>query len=235
MSGTNNNDPLKNAKQALEVSRSRRTDLAGPLPDQSKINDLLARAREAAADRPRPTSAPPELPKVEERVRPLPAEPPPKIAAPAGPPQVRLQMVCSARGDAFIGIAERQGSEVRLVSHELLSGSDHGGAASTELLSGEYTLAGSKWSCPICGTRVRALWTCPCSAQYAGVLHCGGFAGRTQYCACGRQEQRAQNVVSSLALRGSSVVTASPNAEPALPALHTPLSRGGVPAVFRKR
>jgi hypothetical protein len=228
------NDALKRAKQALEVSQSRRRDLAAPLPDQSKINDLLARAREAAADRPR-ASAPPEPPRIEERPRPQQAAPPPKAAAPAGPPQVRLQMVCSARGDAFIGIAERQGSEVRLVSHELLSGSGHGGAASAELLSGQYTLAGTNWNCPICRTRPTSLWTCPCSTQYAGVLHCGGYAGRAQHCACGRLEQRELNEVSSLALRGSSVVTASSKAEPALPALHTPLSRGGVPAVSRKR
>jgi hypothetical protein len=229
------NDALKRAKQALEVSPSRRTDLASPLPDQSKINDLLARAREAAAYRPLPSPAPPEPPKIEERPRPQQAAPPPKVAASAGPPQVRLQMVCSARGDSFIGIAEREDSKVRLISHELLRGSGHGGAASTELLSGQYTLAGTDWSCPICGTRPKSLWTCPCGAQYAGVLHCGGFAGRSQYCACGRLEQREGHTVSSLALRGSSVVTVSSNAEPALPALHTPLARGGVPAASRKR
>jgi hypothetical protein len=234
---SDNDDPLKRAKRALEVGQSRRTDLSAPLPDQSKIEELLARAREAASDRPRPAPAPPEPPRIEERPRPQQAAPPPtKVAAPAGPPQVRLQMVCSARGDSFIGIAERQGSEVRLVGHELLSaGSGHGGAGSAELLSGQYTLAGTNWNCPICRTRPTSLWTCPCSTQYAGVLHCGGFAGRAQHCACGKLEQRALNEVPSLELRGSSVVTASSKAEPALKALHMPLPRGGVPAVFRKR
>jgi hypothetical protein len=47
-------DALVRAKRALEVSQPRRSELGAPLPGQSEINRLLAQAREAAEDQPRP-------------------------------------------------------------------------------------------------------------------------------------------------------------------------------------
>ena len=214
----NHDDVLKRAKNALQVTSGSGVPAT---VDHSKIEAVLARARAAAEERPRPVVV----------------AAPPKPAAAPGVARVHLQMFCSAAGKSFIGIAERRGSELRLVGHEAQP--ENGGTTHTEMLSGAYTFASdSAWACPFCRIRsdsICSVWTCQCSG-FGGVLHCGGTTARgASYCICGLLEKRTMTSVPALELCGASVVSTSLNTHSNGASSHSAAPpRGGVPSLLRK-
>jgi hypothetical protein len=222
----NHDEALKRAKNALQVTSGNGTPAT---VDHGKIDAVLARARAAAEDRPRPVvvAAPP---------KPVVAPPPKPAAAPAVA-IVHLQMVCSATGKSFIGIAERRGSELRLVGHQAQS-KQGGEIGHTEMLSGGYTFAEDNgWACPFCRMRSASIWTCMCS-EFRGVLHCGGSVGAREYCACGMLEKRTSTNVPSVDVCGEAVVTRSVSLSGhctgGASLQGAPVSHGGVPRLVGK-
>jgi hypothetical protein len=216
-----NEDPLSKAKRALQASQPRRSELAGPPPNQLEINRLLAKAREAAEDRPRSQF-------VAEPAKPAPAPQP-------GPQKVRAHMICEVTGGHYIGIAERRKDELLLVGHEVPR-PGNGGAGDAQLLSGEYVVTtGKGWRCPLCQDQSGVFWVCGCP-EFRGALHCKGAAGRLSYCACGRREKRNLNEVPTLAVRGESVVTASSHMQTGQVSMRSvPVPGASVPVLSRKR
>jgi hypothetical protein len=205
-----NENPLDRAKRALQNSQSRHIQPAAPLLDKSKADALLARARAAVEDRPRPADIP-------------------KPAAPPAPERVRVEVTCGATGRKFIEIAERDGSVLRFAGRHEFPQPGQGGGAPAGLLSGSYRIeTAAGWACPICRTgisEVHRLWLCDCR-EYAGAVHCGGAVDGARYCACGVRENRHLVDSPSVQVRGESIVSAPrnmrtgwqiPSAPPALP------------------
>jgi hypothetical protein len=183
VSQTMSDDPLKRARQMLQgVSKS-----GTPASlDQAKLDDLLARGRAAASRQP-------------EQLGSMHVASPPPVSAET----VRLQMTCSATGGAFTAIAERRGTELRLIDHEPPK-PGLGSGTPAERLSGEYIInLADGWTCPLCQSHQPG-WSCSCP-DHLDALHCGGRQGRRQYCACGRLESRAFEEVEFIAVRGQSV------------------------------
>src|SRR4051812_43272779 len=178
-------DALKRARQMLQGTKS----AAPATSDQSKLDDLLARARAAASHEP-------ETHGKMHAARP-----------PVGAARVRLPMTCGATGQSFIAIAERRGAELRLIDHELPAPGHHGSGsgAPPERLSGEYSIRhADSWACPHCRSREPG-WLCDGCPEYPDAFHCGGRQGRRRYCACGKLESREFEEVDVLSVRGQSV------------------------------
>jgi hypothetical protein len=176
-------DPLKRARQMLQGANK---PAAPATLDQSKFDDLLARARAAGGHEP-------------ERRGKVQAAPSADVVE-----KVQLQMTCAATGRSFIAIAERRGKELRLIDHKLPEPGHRAGAGLAERLSGEYSIGyAAGWTCPLCRSRERG-WSCDCSER-PDSFHCGGRQGRRTYCACGRLETRGFIEVESIAVRGESV------------------------------
>ena len=211
--------------------------------DRSRIDEVLARAREATRERPRPTICPAEPPaKVTSHTRP--AEPRPRVAPPMGPRKVRVPMTCGATGKSFIAIAEDRGAVLRFVGHELPQHSAGGGASAPRLLGSYRFVAARDWACPLCRSRHNPtfgpylVWQCRCS-EFDGALHCAGSVGNASYCACGRFEPRQFATQKSFNVRGEQMAMAHANRQdtphPSSPPAATqraappPLPRSGPP------
>jgi hypothetical protein len=234
-------DPLKRARQALQVLGTVRPQL--PALDRAKGDELIARARAAAAqDREVRREPPPERVAAasdrEARREPPPeavAEPPqvetPTMTAPA--PRVekaRLDMTCGATGRPFVAICRIERAERTLVLIDsLVLQPGRGPHAPSEMLSGEYRICAVEgWACPVCKSRDEA-WFCQCRA-YMNALHCGGSRGQVRYCACGLREQRFFEPGEFFRVRGQSIAAAAksgPSVEPRTPS--------NVPAIYRNR
>ncbi len=214
-------DALNRAKRALQLSQSRGLQSGAPPPDLAKVNSVLERARKAVEDRPLAE----------------PAMPPPRPAPAPGVERVRVHMTCGAKGGAFIGLAERHGSVLRLVGHEALPQARTGGTGRAGLLSGEYQLdAVEGWTCPLCHSGASGVWMCQCP-EFRGALHCGGTDGRARHCACGRIEERHLVEAPTFQVRGESVgATSAPTRSGASLTRPAPMAPGAlVPSSLRNR
>jgi hypothetical protein len=226
-----NDDPLKRARQALEVSGASRSQL--PARDPTKVDELLARVRAGASDREARREPPPEKVAASSD-REARREPPPEVTPMAMATdarranKVRVPITCGKTGRSFIGHAERQGDDLLLVDHEV-SQAGRGASTRVEMLSGKYRVSRvSDWACPLCKSS-DDLWSCQCR-ENPNALHCGGRRGRASYCACGRLEERYLEEAEFLQVRGQSVAARSksgPSEEPRSPS--------NVPTIFRNR
>jgi hypothetical protein len=177
------NDLIARARQATKPGAPRKDQLALPV-DPAKTSSLVARARAAIEAPPKQTlvAATPPLPRVE---------------------RVKIPMTCSARGQSYIVIAERHGSELRFVGHEMPQAAASGGPQMPGRLSGEYRIEMNGWRCPLCQNG-DAVWLCDCAAM-TGAMHCHGAAGGRYRCACGRNEEREFITVPKVEVRGTSL------------------------------
>jgi hypothetical protein len=153
------------------------------IPDKAKVDELLTRARAVTQNRPR--------------------------AAVLAPQQlvIQLPMICSASGQSFVAIAEREGDVLRLVRGVRSRAGTGNGDRPPPLTPAGRVIAGRGWSCPHCGiSHLRDLWWCDCPA-FAGLIHCGGTAGRSGkgFCACGIFEAREFDYAPSIPVHGERV------------------------------
>jgi hypothetical protein len=180
------NDLIARARQATGPVAPRKDQPALPV-DPAKTSSLVARARAAVEAPPKQTLVaaappPPPVPRVD---------------------RVKLPMTCSARGQSYVVIAERRGSDLRFVGHELPQPGRGGTSQLPGRLSGEYRIEMNGWRCPLCQNG-DAIWLCDCEAMN-GAMHCHGASGGRYRCACGKHEDREFITVPKVEVRGTSV------------------------------
>jgi hypothetical protein len=160
--------------------------------DPAKGKELLARADVALG-------TPPAKPLASASVSAPPsAQPQPRVE------QVKVPMMCSARGVPFVVIAERRGDELRFVGHEMPQpGPDGAPPRLPGRLSGQYRIDRTGWTCPCCSNG-EGVWLCDCE-EMKGAMHCHGTSGGRYRCACGRHEEREFQWVKAVEVRGASV------------------------------
>jgi hypothetical protein len=198
------NDLIARARQATRAGAPRNDQPARPV-DPAHASSLVARARAAIEAPPRST---------------LLAAAPPSPAVPRIE-RIKIPMTCSARGQSYVVIAERQAGDVlRFIGHEMPQA---GGGASRMpgRLDGKYNIEMNGWRCPLCQNG-DAVWLCDCAAM-TGAMHCHGTFGGRYRCACGKTEEREFITVPTVEVRGASVAATAGQSGSGIPRGQSPL------------